>query len=129
MKLNISCLILFGIISNLWLACDNKESQVTETVDPDPYNLGDTYHDYRSCAEAGDNRTQEDSSMMAEETEMISEPEDETEVVSEPNDESEMADPSRFYSELPRGNITELESGLYFLTICNFFMFVLHLSF
>ena len=77
MKQHIHNVLLFGMISILWLACDSEDSQMTETVDPDPYNLGDTYHDYRSCAEAGDNRNQESTSMMVEEMEMMSEPEDE----------------------------------------------------
>ena len=108
MKRYIHKVLLFYVISSLWIACDSNDPQTTEASDPDPYNLGDTYHDYRSCAEAQDNRTQESSTMTMEEEENM---------MTVPEEEMVMSDSAAFYSELPRGNTSQLETGLYFLSI------------
>ena len=104
-------LITFILSSTLWVACGDDDDATTGevmTIDDDPYNLGGTYHDYRSCVDQADDPVEEPMSMM---------PGDETMTDMIEGEEMSMEERSELFDELPRGNGMPAQSGEYFLRI------------
>ena len=101
MRLRTFYFALMILSSALWIACDSDDDSTTpgEMMNnqgtDDPYNLGGTYHDYRSCMEQEDDPVEEPMSMMEEEEE---------EMMSDMDEEMSMEDTSELFEDLPRGS-------------------------
>ena len=94
--------ILLLLSTGLIFACGEET-----TEDSDPYGLTESYHDYRSCEEAGDNRASEPPSAMSTPAEMEMMPETEAEPV----------DNVALQAMLPVSEGAVLQDGLYLMRI------------